>query len=229
MAAAASAAALIAAALVACGGGGGSTSTHSTTSGTTSTTATAPKGHSEQSAGTDGKGKGNAAGPSGGGGESGGSEHFVPGHHHDSGGGSAQFRVKGGDNSIQEFGAEADASELKGAAAALHDFLDARAAGDWRAACSHLAKSVVESLAQLGGQAKGGTPSCAELLGRLTNPAAKEELKKEAEQADVGSLRVEGERAFVIYRGLDGTVLAVSMTREGGAWKVGSLGGTPLS
>jgi hypothetical protein len=51
----------------------------------------------------------------------------------------------------------------------------------------------------------------------------------QAAQADVGSLRIEGDRAFVIYRGVHGTVFAISMQREGGAWEVASLSGTPLS
>jgi hypothetical protein len=47
--------------------------------------------------------------------------------------------------------------------------------------------------------------------------------------ADVGSVRVEGDRAFVIYRGVGRTVFAISMMDEGGDWKVGALAGTPIS
>lgn len=147
-----------------------------------------------------------------------------------SGGGSAQFRSKGGDNSIQEFGSEAPESEFDEAAAALHNFLDARAAGDWAATCSYMSKSMTESLEKLVAQAKQAKhTSCAEVLGKLTNPAAKQELQAEAAQADVGSLRIEGDRAFVIYTGIDKTVLAMPMAHEGGSWKVTSLAGTPLS
>lgn len=159
-----------------------------------------------------------------------GSGHFTPHGHRDSGGGSAQFRVKGGDNSIQEFGAEASGAELEAAAKALHGFLDARAAGDWAAACRHVSQDIAESFTRLAEQ--GNSPqktSCATALESLTNPAAKHELEKEAEEADVGSLRVEGDRAFVIYRGFEGTFTAIPMTREGGEWKVASLAGTPLS
>ena len=53
-------------------------------------------------------------------------------------------------------------------------------------------------------------------------------MKAEAEKADVRSLRSEGERAFVIYTGIRGTVLAMPMANEGGDWKVASLSGTPL-
>jgi hypothetical protein len=155
---------------------------------------------------------------------------FVPKHHQDAGGGSKQYVTKGGDNSVQEYGKEADSQEFNAAAVSLHDFLDARAEGNWAAACDYMAKSVVESFEKLAAQAKQiEDKSCAGILEKLTNPAAKAELKKEAEKADVGSLRTEGDRSFVIYTGLEGAVLAIPMTNEGGKWKVASIAGTPLN
>jgi hypothetical protein len=59
--------------------------------------------------------------------------------------------------------------------------------------------------------------------------AAKKSMKEEAQKADVGSLRTEGDRAFVIYQGIGGTILAMPMANEEGAWKVASLAGTPLN
>jgi hypothetical protein len=51
-----------------------------------------------------------------------------------------------------------------------------------------------------------------------------------AAKADVGSLRIEGDRAFIVYRGAPkGTFYAISMSKEGGSWKVASLAGTPLN
>jgi len=155
---------------------------------------------------------------------------FKPEPHEDSGGGGEQFRVKGGDNSVQEFGEEAGEAEFEAAATALHNFLDARADGYWAAACSYLSDEVATSLEKLAAQADAvEATSCAEILGKLTNPAAKGALRKEARQADVGSLRVEGERSFVIYRGPDGAILAMPMAQEDGEWKVASLAGTPLN
>lgn len=155
---------------------------------------------------------------------------FTPKQHNDSGGGSQQFRTKGGDNSVQEFGEEAGEADFEAAAVALHNFLDARAEGNWAAACEHMSKGVVESFEKLAAQAKQiDDTSCAGILEKLTNPAAKQSMKAEAAEADVGSLRVEGDRSFVIYTGIDGTVLAMPMANEGGDWKVSSLAGTPLS
>lgn len=158
-----------------------------------------------------------------------GGREFEPRQHEDSGGGSDQFRVKGGDNSVQEFGEEAAASERADAATAVHNFLDARAEGEWEAACSYLARSVTHSIEGLGAGAGEGGISCAEGLEKLTNPAAKGVLLAEARQADVGSLRVEGDSAFVLYAGLDDVPQAIPVTREDDGWKVASLTGTPLS
>lgn len=149
--------------------------------------------------------------------------------HQDSGGGSAQFKVKGGDNSVQEFGSEADAAEFDQAAEAVHGFFDARVRGDWEATCSYLAADVAESLQQLSGKSKeledGGCPETLEAISEGVPQSA----FKEAAKADIGSLRVEGDQAFVIYVGANQMVLAMPMKDEDGAWKVASLAGTPLN
>lgn len=192
-----------------------------------------------------GSGGGSGSDDSGDGGSGGsdgaeGSDDFVPRQHDDSGGGSGQYTVKGGDNSVQEFGTEADDAERNAAARALHNFLDARGQEAWEAACSYLSTEVRESLEMFAAKAqeaaaKAGkaeqfeATGCASILGRLTNRAALPELRKEAEQADVGSLRIEGDQAFVIYTGISGTVLAMPVANESGSWKVASLAGTPLS
>jgi hypothetical protein len=158
---------------------------------------------------------------------------FVPKHHTDSGGGSKQFVVKGGDNSVQEFGEEADTSELDAAAAALHNFLDARAEGNWAATCEYLSKSTIDSLEHLSEIAnrKGhssGPKGCGEILDALQRDPT-QEVKDEAKQADVASLRVEDGQAFIVYRGLNKAIVGMSMKKEGGDWKVASLGGVPLN
>lgn len=168
------------------------------------------------------------------------SNDFVPKQHDDSGGGSTQYRIEGGDNSVQEFGAEADDAELDAAATALHNFLDARAQEAWATACLYLSTDVRESLeefavkaqeaaAKQGKAEQADETSCASILGRLTNRAALPELRKEAAKADVGSLRIEGDRAFLIYTGLNGSIIAIPVTNENGSWKVASLAGTPLN
>ncbi len=219
---------LLAVGLGACGGGDSS-------SATTQAESQDRTGDSNGGASSNGKTQSDGREASGGenqgsGDSNGGSKNFTPKPHSDSGGGSQQFRVKGGDNSVQEFGEEAETSELDAAATTLHNFLDARAEGNWAAACDYMSKGIIASFEKLASQAqqvKGA--SCAGILEALTNPAAKGAMKAEAERADVGSLRIEDEQAFVIYTGTDGTILAMPMANEGGDWKVASLAGTPLN
>jgi hypothetical protein len=145
-----------------------------------------------------------------------------------SGGGSGQFRVRGGDNSIQDFGEESGESELEEAAASLHDFLVARAGEDWPTACAHLAKTVKQQLEQLASRSsKLSGAGCTRILSALTPPLPAR-VQRESTIVDAGSLRTEGEQAFLIYRGAEGVAYAIQMKPEG-AWKVGALSATPLS
>jgi hypothetical protein len=148
--------------------------------------------------------------------------------HSDSGGGSKQFTSPGSDNSVQEFGSEAHGEEFQAAATALHNLLDARAQRDWAAACEYLSKAARFGLAQLGAkvaQLRGS--GCAAQLGALTGSIPSTALR-EAAIADVASVRVKGDHAFLIYRGAQHQVEAVSAVREDGEWKVASLSAVPL-
>jgi hypothetical protein len=221
---------LVAAGLAACGGDDSSTSTDTTGQ---SQSASDADGTSKQEAGKSGEskaGEGETGDSDAGNSSSGPSASaFTPKQHNDSGGGSQQFKVKGGDNSVQEFGEEADPAEFDEAAAALHNFLDARAEGNWAATCEYVSKAVIESFEKLAAQVKQiADTSCGGILEKLTNPAAKQSMKEEAAKANVGSLRIEDEQAFVIYTGIDGTIMAIPMANEDGDWKVASLAGTPL-
>ena len=144
----------------------------------------------------------------------------------DSGGASAEFLTPGGDNSIQNFGEEADGGELEAATAALSGFLEARADSDWAAQCEYLAAAAVKPLEQLGAQSpqlKG--KDCAAILESLSGglPAS----PRASTLVDgVASLRVEGERGFALYHGPKGVDYFVPMVKENGEWKVGSLAPT---
>ncbi len=223
------AAVLLAVGLSACGGGSSST-------GGSETAAQGGNGHGTTTSAANGGGKhGQRAGEGGSAEPRAGSRgeeaaEFTPKPHHDSGGGSAQFEVKGGDNSVQEFGAEASESELQAAATALHGFLDARAERNWAAACAYLSKATKQGFAQLGAGGSGAAGrGCAAILGALSGRVPTSTLR-EAAAADVGSLRRQGDRGFLIFRGAPkGTIYAISVAREGDAWKVASLSGVPLS
>jgi hypothetical protein len=218
-------AAIVAAvALCACGSSGSSGASSENSTGA----AASPTGSKQSGteSGSNGSGGGGSQGKSGSSGGSSSKVEVAP--LKVSGGGSAQFRVKGGDNSIQGFGEESGESELEEAAASLHDFLVARAEEDWSTACSHLTNAVVQQLQQLASRSgKLSGAGCAKIVAALTPPLPAK-VQKESTIVDAGSLRTEGERAFLIYRGAEGKVYAIPMAQEGGVWKVGALAATPL-
>lgn len=214
---------LLALGLAACGGGDEEGSTAASTDTTASQGAQGSSGNGSKE-----KGKGKQGGNGGKSSSGSGGNASVP--HNDSGGGSAQYHVKGGDNSVQNFGDEADTSERDQAAANVHGFLDARANQDWAKACTYLAGPVVEqleSVAEKAEQFEG--KGCAAILEALASQANPKLLREEAAQANIGSLRIEDERAFVIFRGLEGTVYTIPMVDEDGEWRLGSIAPTPLT
>lgn len=233
---------LLAATLTACGGGDSSEPTASQPARTQSAGGSSKKkeggGKAESEKGKSDSGTGKSSSGQGSEGASGdeGKEasKFTPRQHDDSGGGSKPLRAKGGDNSVQDYGAEAGGSDFENAAAALHNFLDARAQRNWAAACSFMSSSLVESLETLAARSEQiGSEGCAEILAGLTPQSEvggpNGLLVKEAKIADVKSVRVEGDRAFILYIGLEKSITAMSMVKEDGEWKVGGLGGVPLN
>jgi len=145
-----------------------------------------------------------------------------------SGGGSGQFRTKGGDNSVQEFGEESDESELQEAAEVVHGFYVSRAAEEWDKACSYLAQANVRQLEQLAsqsGQSQG--TDCPTVLKAFTRPLPPS-VERAITTVDAGSLRREGEQGFLIYFGAGGVTYAMPLNDEGGTWKVAALSGSSL-
>jgi hypothetical protein len=129
----------------------------------------------------------------------------------------------GGDNSIQTFGSEADASEVEAAAAVLDSFLQARANDQWADECSYLAKSAVAPLEQLASsspEVKG--EGCAAILEALLSRAPVSSRANPLTDG-VASLRVEGDRAFALFHGAHGGDYFVPMTKEDGKWMVSGL------
>lgn len=146
-----------------------------------------------------------------------------------SGGGSEQFKTKGGDNSVQEFGEESGESELQEAAERVHDFFVARAVGDWEKACSYLSKSMSEQLKQLAtSSTELGDKSCASFLEAFTGRLSASGWRENT-MVDAGSLRLDDEQAFLIFYGAPNrTVYAMPLAREDGTFKLGALAGDPL-
>jgi hypothetical protein len=142
-----------------------------------------------------------------------------------SGGGSGQFIVKGGDNSIQEFGEEGEESELQETAETVHAFYVARASGDWSGACSYMSESLREQLEQLA--SKSSVKGCAPFLEAFTSKLP-DSVWREISTIDAASLRHDGEQAFLIYRGAKNEVYAMPMNNEDGEWRVAALSASML-
>jgi hypothetical protein len=137
--------------------------------------------------------------------------------------GSASFRTRGGDNSIQNFGEEADAAEIEAASAALAGYLRARSKDDWTGQCTYLAKATVAPLKELAsGSPRFRGKGCAALLSGLMAGTPKS-TRGNTMTDGIASLRFEGDRGFALYHGTRGVDYFVPMTKEGGEWKVGAL------
>jgi hypothetical protein len=135
--------------------------------------------------------------------------------------------VKGADNSVQEYGVEADGSSRREAGIALQGYLNARAQEDWGAACSLLAKKPMEQLEKMqkaaAGQGKdlGG---CAGTMALLKESEA--ESLQQAQITEVLSFRGEGDLSgdpsYLIFTAPPSqTLYSMPMYLQGGAWKVG--------
>jgi hypothetical protein len=138
--------------------------------------------------------------------------------------GSASFRVKGGDNSIQNYGEEADSSEVEEVNAILSGYLDARAAGQWAKSCTYLAATSVQPLQRLAESSpKLEGKGCGAILGALSAGLPKSARASSLGEEGIASLRAKDEQAFALYHGTDGKDYFVPMRREGDEWKVGSM------
>ncbi|HEY0392364.1 MAG TPA: hypothetical protein VGC63_11695 [Solirubrobacterales bacterium] len=226
--------AFVALLLVACGGSGSGSGDSGST---TNETSAADNG---SGGGTEGENDAGNGGPAHGGGSpddsgkgSSGSTGFTAAEVETplkvSGGGSAQFRTKGGDNSIQEYGEEKGESELQEAAEAVHGFFVARATGEWAKACDYLSKSMSEQLEQLAASSTElADKGCASFLEAFTGKLSASAWR-ETTALDAGSLRQEGEQAFLIYYGEPHkTAYAMPLKVEDGEFKVGALSGDAL-
>lgn len=129
---------------------------------------------------------------------------------------------------IREFGSEASSPEAQQAEVALKGYLDARAVGEWKKACSYLARNVRRGLGQLAAKSKQVQgKDCAGLIEASTKSLSSSE-RADLGQVDVNAVRVEGEQGFVLYKDAADAEYAMPMKSERGQWKVAGVGGLPL-
>jgi hypothetical protein len=216
-----------------CGGGGSSTTETSAAEAPTASTGQGAGGSSEAGAGngqsteggakakSKGSGQGNAAGNGGGPHGPGLAEKAKPD--------TKGFKVpKGGDNSIQTYGEEAETSEEKEITTAMASFLRAMANRDYPAVCEGLSESNRGQIEQLAKIKKELGTSCPEILKAvLVGPT--DEAQKAAE-GTVYQVRVEGENAFVMFTPVGGTASYFVMKHDPDGWKSTSLSpGVPFN
>jgi hypothetical protein len=211
--------------LAGCGGGGGSTSTSTTISTTTTTTTQRSAAKPEPEQQSAGDSKGSTSQPASG------SVPTDPNPLPNQGTKAVAPGVptaKGGDNSIQTFGVEADTAERAQVASLLNAYLHAEAAGRWGAACAHLASMLQQKFATLGNSSPASLgKGCAGGIGTLFSKAPKAILHSVV-PIHVLSLRVSEPRAFVIYRNGAGKAYNLPLIREGGRWRIAAPLGIEL-
>jgi hypothetical protein len=211
-------AALLALAAVGCGGSSDDSSTAATV--TTGAGETTPGNPESDDQGSTRKQPGDDKGgskQSGDDSSSGGSQSSSAGE------GSTGFRTKGGDNSIQDFGDEADAGEREAAEANVEAYLEARAKGNWAKSCELLAAGAVKPLKQLAQsspQLKG--KGCAAIIGALSSQLPASSRANPLTQG-IASLRVEGDQGFALFHGPHGTDFFIPLAKEGDQWKAAAL------
>jgi hypothetical protein len=127
---------------------------------------------------------------------------------------------KGGDDSVQTFGKEAGPTQSAEAAQTVKGFFQGRADGRWADACYYLSSEMIGMLTQGAGEDAG----CISLLRSFSRNIPRRALKR-ATRVRVGSVRIDGDRGFVVYKGAGGKWYAVLLSKENGEWKLGALAG----
>lgn len=141
-------------------------------------------------------------------------------------GAEGQGHYQGGEKSIEDFGSEAEGASRAALLGAFHSYLKAVAAEDNAAACSYLSVNVQRSLEQLAG-GQGKSPGCAQILSKLLSPTAPAISRDQAE-GGIAKVRVEGDRAFVVFHAPGAKLYQMTMVREAGEWKVSTVAASVL-
>jgi hypothetical protein len=139
--------------------------------------------------------------------------------------GAAGFTRPGADNSIPDFGTEADAGVRAEATAALNGYLAARAGGQWRKSCSYLGAEISRQVATFVKASHGEAPNCAALLKTVTEQVPEE--RSSPLRGALAAFRVEGDKGFALFYGPHRQQYMMPMVSESGAWKVNQLEPVP--
>lgn len=139
---------------------------------------------------------------------------------------TAPSRYEGGERSIEGFGFEARGPERAALIGAFRRYFDALAADDYATTCSYLATAVQRSLERIAaGSSK--TRDCGASLPRLLSSRAGETARAQG-RGRVAKVRVEGDRAFLIFHAPGARLYQLTMVRERNRWKATTLSASIL-
>jgi hypothetical protein len=127
-------------------------------------------------------------------------------------------------NPFVDFGQEARAVEREAASKVLRENLRARANEDWSGQCSSLSAGLAKNLAErdelITGEKGGG--SCAEGLELEAEPLPSSVLE-DPMTGPIEALRVEGNKAHALFRGVEDKDYGMPMIKEDSEWRVSKL------
>jgi hypothetical protein len=133
--------------------------------------------------------------------------------------------LKGIDESIASFGHTAKGRESDEIIAPLLAFFAAKASGDYARACGLLESYMYRQLAYAAKQEKPGRlkhKNCSGVMEALLEPISHRFLSQAA-QIDVALVKVESNRAYVVYSTPGVSSAIMYMHRESGEWMVGKI------
>jgi hypothetical protein len=144
------------------------------------------------------------------------------------GGDDSSDSTDAGAGSVETFGEEASPGDSAAATRAVREFVRARADGDWAKACSVLAASVAQAIAEFASSSPQlKDADCPELVEAVTADTPTKTLM-EAERIRVTGVRIEADRGALLYRDARGKESVFPLLREDSAWKAGALAGSSL-
>ena len=134
---------------------------------------------------------------------------------------TTEATTHGGEERIEQFGREAAGAERAAILGSFHGYLSGLASKNYGAACAALAREVQRSLEGLASP-RLRSAGCSAILPRLLAAGAGSIARAQLMGA-VRKVRLEGDRAFVVFHAPGAELYMLPMTREGGGWKVALL------
>jgi hypothetical protein len=131
----------------------------------------------------------------------------------------------GGEKSIDSLDSEGGKAERTAVTSAFRGYLGALASRDFAAVCANLASPVRASVAQLA--ARSSNEPCSITLPRLLAPTAAAVARSQA-NGRVTRVRINGDRAFVVFQAPGAELYQLPLVREGGDWTAALLAASTL-